>query len=111
MNVTMPTCAPCSPTLTSRDGVSGLCASTRALPAEGDQFLGMFCQGQTEGVDGPLHLVDIKMGQGQRIVEQDAFPCLIEHKGPMHEGAIHPGGGVERARQGASARPESSVRR
>jgi len=36
-----------------------------------------------------LHLVDIKMGQGLRIVEQDAFPCLIEHKRPMHEGAIH----------------------
>jgi hypothetical protein len=29
------------------------------------------------------------MGKCQRIVEQDAFPCLIEHKGPLHQGAIH----------------------
>ena len=49
----------------------------------------MFRQGQTEGVDGPLHFIEINVGQRQRLMQEDAFPCLIEHKRPMHEGAIH----------------------
>jgi hypothetical protein len=59
------------------------------VPAERDQFLGMFRQGQTEGVDRPLHCIDINVGQRQRIMQEDAFPCLIEHTHPVHEGAIH----------------------
>jgi hypothetical protein len=61
----------------------------RALSAERDQFPGMFRQGKTEGVDGPLHFIEIKVRQRQRIMQEDAFPCLIEHKRSMHEGAIH----------------------
>ena len=51
--------------------------------------MGMFSQGKAEGVDGTLHFIDIKLGKCQRIVEEDAFPCLIEHKSPMHHRAIH----------------------
>lgn len=37
----------------------GLCA----LLAEGEQFLGMFGQGQTEGINGALDLIEVKTGQ------------------------------------------------
>ena len=65
------------------------CSSPHAGPAEHDQFLGMFRQGQAEGVDSPLHFIDINVGQRQRIMQENTFPCLIEHKRPVHQGAIH----------------------
>ena len=51
--------------------------------------MGMLSQGKTEGVKGTLHLINIKVGKRQRIVEEDAFPCLIDHKSPVHHRAIH----------------------
>ena len=37
----------------------------------------------------PCTSLTIKVGKRQRIVQEDAFPCLIEHKRPVHQGAIH----------------------
>jgi hypothetical protein len=66
----------------------GSYSAPRAVPAKRNQFPGVFCQGQAEGVDSPLHFIAIQVGQHQRIMQEKAFPCLIEYKRPMHEGSF-----------------------